>query len=158
MRVTTVTIDCADPGRMTAFWSQALGYEVRGQSCYPPDGIGPSLEFIVVPEGKTVKNRVHLGFDTTDLDAEIARLTELGATIAWEEDFPPELRYRNVVLLDPEGNEFCLGTARETHVTAIATDASAALEGAAAVDLPDDVRVKVQQAKAQLDLLRHWLG
>jgi hypothetical protein len=38
----------------------------------------------------------------------------LGASIAWEEDFPPEVAgtYRNVVLRDPEGNEFCLGAGR----------------------------------------------
>ena len=67
-----------------------------------------------MPEGKTGKNRLHLGcaVDTLDeLDAEIARLQALGATIAWEEEFPPEIaaRYRNIILRDPEGNEFCLG-------------------------------------------------
>jgi hypothetical protein len=46
-----------------------------------------------------------------DLESEIERLLALGATIAWEEEFPPEMaaRYRNLVLRDPEGNEFCLG-------------------------------------------------
>jgi hypothetical protein len=45
-----------------------------------------------------------------DLEAEIARLQGLGASIAWEEAFPPDVaaRYRNVVLRDVEGNEFCL--------------------------------------------------
>jgi glyoxalase superfamily protein len=65
------------------------------------------------PEPKTVKNRMHLGCSAGDLaalDTEIARLEALGASVAWEEDFPPELaaRYRNVILRDPEGNEFCL--------------------------------------------------
>jgi hypothetical protein len=68
---------------------------------------------VVVPEAKAVKNRVHLGCTAGpigDLDAEVARLVGLGATVAWEETFPPEVaaRYRNVVLRDPEGNEFCL--------------------------------------------------
>ena len=67
-----------------------------------------------MPEGKTVKNRLHLGCgaDSLDgLDSELARLQTLGATIAWEEEFPPEIasRYRNVILRDVEGNEFCLG-------------------------------------------------
>jgi hypothetical protein len=37
-------------------------------------------------------------------------LQRLGATLAWEEEFPPEVakRYRNVVMRDVEGNEFCL--------------------------------------------------
>jgi hypothetical protein len=45
------------------------------------------------------------------LDAERGRLQALGATIAWEEEFPPEdaAVYRNVVLRNIEGNEFCLG-------------------------------------------------
>ena len=57
-----------------------------------------------MPEDKVVKNRLHLGCTAGDLaacpDAEVARLLDLGATIAWEEDFPPEIaaRYRNIVL------------------------------------------------------------
>jgi hypothetical protein len=67
-----------------------------------------------VPEGKFVKNRVHLGCTAVtleQLDAELTRLQSLGASIAWEETFPPEVAatYRNVVLRDVEGNEFCLG-------------------------------------------------
>jgi hypothetical protein len=67
-----------------------------------------------VPEAKQVKNRVHLGCSAgalASLDAELERLRGLGATVAWEEDFPPDIasHFRNVVLRDPEGNEFCLG-------------------------------------------------
>jgi Glyoxalase-like domain len=81
--------------------------------CGPLEG-GLYLEFVRVPEDKTVKNSVHLGCTAgtlDDLESEIERLLALGATIAWEEEFPPEMaaRYRNLVLRDPEGNEFCLG-------------------------------------------------
>ncbi|MGH9048345.1 MAG: VOC family protein [Acidimicrobiia bacterium] len=67
-----------------------------------------------VPESKVVKNRVHLGCavgSLDELDAELERLRALGATLAWEEEFPSEIaaRFRNLVLRDPEGNEFCLG-------------------------------------------------
>ena len=66
-----------------------------------------------VPEGKVVKNRMHLGCSAGTLDeleAELERLQRLGASIAWEEQFPPETAavYRNVILQDIEGNEFCL--------------------------------------------------
>lgn len=83
-----------------------------GAVCGPAGG-GLYLEMIRVPEDKIVKNRVHLGCTAgslDELDAEIERLLTLGATIAWEEEFPPEVAavYRNVVLRDPEGNELCL--------------------------------------------------
>jgi hypothetical protein len=72
------------------------------------------LEFIRVPEDKVVKNRVHLGCRAGALDelpAELDRLSALGATAECEEEFPSEVAatYRNLVLRDPEGNEFCLG-------------------------------------------------
>ena len=115
-----MTIDCADPARLAQFWNEALRWggsavapDGSGAICGPPDG-GTYLEFIRVPEAKVVKNRVHLGCTggtLAELDAEIERLRGLGATIAWEEEFPPAVAasYRNVVLRDPEGNELCLG-------------------------------------------------
>ena len=110
MQITCVTFDCDDdPTALVAFWCEALGYEARGHCCYPPDRVGPYLEFSPAPEDKVVKNRVHLGTSTDDVDVEVARLCALGATVAWEEEFPPDWKYRNLVLRDPAGNEFCLG-------------------------------------------------
>jgi Glyoxalase-like domain len=119
MDVTCITVDCADPATVARFWNEALHWggvsvasDGSGAICGPPAG-GVYLEFVRVPEGKVVKNRVHLGcaVATLDqLDAEIARLEGLGASVAWEEEFPPDLArsFRNVVLRDVEGNEFCL--------------------------------------------------
>lgn len=107
-RVTCVTIDCDDPSGVADFWAAALGWKREGDRVVPPGG-GIFLECIKVPEPKTVKNRLHLGLSAPDLDAEIARLESLGATQLWEEIFPKEWTYRNVVMCDPEGNEFCLG-------------------------------------------------
>jgi hypothetical protein len=120
MEITCVTIDCHDPGVVATFWNEALHW---GGAAVAPDGggaiCGPAgggmyLEFIRVPEAKVVKNRVHLGCDAgplEELPAELERLATLGASVAWEEEFPPEVasHYRNVILRDPEGNEFCLG-------------------------------------------------
>ena len=103
-----MTIDCADPGRVADFWAAALGWPRKGDTVRPVDG-GPYLEFIAVPEGKTVKNRLHLGLHADDLDAEVDRLKGLGATFAWEEEFGPEWPHRNIILRDIEGNEFCIG-------------------------------------------------
>jgi predicted enzyme related to lactoylglutathione lyase len=116
--VTCVTFDCLDPERVARFWAEALGWRVShveadGARVDPPDG-DMYLEFVKVPEPKTVKNRLHLGTSTDAIDAEIERLHALGATIAWEEEFAPDVAgtgFRNVILRDPEGNEFCLGTA-----------------------------------------------
>lgn len=120
MDLVCITVDCADPAAVAAFWSRALRWsDVRvapdgsGAVCRFPGG-GAYLEFVRVPEGKAVKNRLHFGCTAGDLDRlddEIARLEELGATIAWEEEFPVEVAavYRSAVLRDVEGNEFCLG-------------------------------------------------
>ena len=114
-----MTFDCADPEAVAAFWNDALQWggiavaaDGAGAVCGAPSG-GVYLEFVRVPEAKVTKNRVHLGCAVatrSELDDEIARLVGLGATIAWEEDFPPAIAasYRNVVLRDVEGNEFCL--------------------------------------------------
>jgi hypothetical protein len=119
MNIVCVTVDCADPPAVATFWNAALGWggvaasaDGAGAICGPPGG-GIYLEFVRVPEAKRAKNRVHLGCEAGPLDAldaEIERLRGLGATVAWEETFPPEVAasYRNVVLRDVEGNEFCL--------------------------------------------------
>jgi hypothetical protein len=118
MEITCITVDCADPERVANFWNEALDWGGvaavdGGAVCGPPEG-GVYLEFVVVPEPKTAKNRVHLGCSggtLEELDATIDRLLALGGSIAWEEDFPADVaaQYRNVILRDPEGNEFCLG-------------------------------------------------
>jgi hypothetical protein len=119
MELTCVTVDCENPTAVASFWNEALQWggvttaaDDSGAVCGPAGG-GLYLEFVRVPEAKTVKNRVHFGCSAGAVDAldlEIERLQRLGATIAWEEAFAPELavRYRNVVLRDVEGNEFCL--------------------------------------------------
>ena len=83
-----VTLDCAEPKVLEAFWSQALGYQKEGPpagfaswedwgravgvpedelddgaSIVDPEGRGPRLFFQKVPEAKTVKNRLHLDLD-----------------------------------------------------------------------------------------------
>jgi hypothetical protein len=119
MELVCVTVDCADPEPAATFWNEALGWggvsvsdDGSGALCGPASG-GIYLEFIRVPEAKAGKNRVHLGLTAgslEDLDAELVRLEALGASVAWEEEFPPSIAasYRNVVLRDVERNEFCL--------------------------------------------------
>jgi Glyoxalase-like domain len=126
-----ITFDCADAPGLAEFWAEVLGYMVQpppeGFATWPaffaahdlpapdegaisaivdPDGVGPRLLFLRVPEGKTAKNRVHLDIPAGDgRSAEARRLVALGATHVRDVEADGE---GWVVMLDPEGNEFCL--------------------------------------------------
>jgi Glyoxalase-like domain len=122
-RIHDVTFDSRHPASSARFWAAALDdYEVapydlaeldrlRMNGSTDPDDdptvvveahSGPRLLFELVHEPKTVKNRVHLDLRCESFDAdEVARLTALGASVLEQHD-------SHFVLLDPEGNEFCL--------------------------------------------------
>jgi hypothetical protein len=78
-----------------------------GAALNSPDPDRPRILFQLVPEEKTVKNRLHLdvrvGPDRRE--AEIARLLGLGATELWRGSQGP---YEWTTLADPQGNEFCV--------------------------------------------------
>ena len=119
-KLTELGIDCADPSGLARFWCSVLDYEVKDEgngtvtigSPMVPDGkarpgpVPPTLTFAHVPEGKTIKNRIHLDVSPADREQgeEVRRLLDLGARhadvgqgdVSW------------VVLADPEGNEFCV--------------------------------------------------
>ena len=85
-KVDTVTIDCADASRLAGFWSAALGYEIEdvdddGALIEDPTARGVAVYFQIVPESKSVKNRVHLDLRPPESMAEeVERLTSLGAS------------------------------------------------------------------------------
>lgn len=108
--VASITIDCSDPHRLAGFWSALLGrsvIDIGGDyaevAAIAPDG--PTLLFLQVPDGKAVKNRVHLDLTVPSVPAGVEHALTLGATRAEGELAGP---FRWVVLLDPEGNEFCI--------------------------------------------------
>ena len=138
-----VTFDCADPAALAAFWAEVLGYEVQPpppgfdswpaalatfgvpesewnsrSAILPVDGAGPRVFFQQVPEGKSVKNRVHLDVRIaadlrgdermTALEAEAQRLETMGATRAYRVEPAPPMEFGFITMRDPEGNEFCL--------------------------------------------------
>jgi hypothetical protein len=126
-RLHDVVFDCHRPSALARFWAGALdGYEIApyddaeierlrdmGIDDVEDDpGVlliadaGPRLCFQLVPESKTVKNRVHLDLRCDDIEAESARLVALGARVL-STTGPSESWF---VLADPEGNEFCLST------------------------------------------------
>ncbi|MGW4423315.1 VOC family protein [Streptosporangium sp. NPDC004631] len=111
--VQCVTFDCARPYELATFWSRATGGEIHPETGQDDDEVllqgTPDLLFIRVPEGKSVKNRVHLdvtGADGTTRDQEVERLLGVGATIHDDRRTPEGSGW--VTMLDPEGNEFCV--------------------------------------------------
>jgi len=135
-----VVFDCSDPARMASFWAAALHYKLQdpppGFDSWPawlkaqgipesewnsasavvdPEGRGPRIYFQRVPEGKVVKNRVHLDLNVggprtappeerrRGIDAEVDRLVALQARKVKALEERGEYF---VNMLDPEGNEF----------------------------------------------------
>jgi predicted enzyme related to lactoylglutathione lyase len=111
LRLGNVTLDCADPQRVAAFWSAALARPIDDGASEFFVSIGHGDEstvgwfFIQVPEGKEVKNRVHVDLHADDRDAAVARLLALGAQRHSDHD---EFGVRWTTMLDVEGNEFCV--------------------------------------------------
>jgi catechol 2,3-dioxygenase-like lactoylglutathione lyase family enzyme len=109
--VDSLTFDCRDPAKVGTFWATVLGYEVvelddDGADIRDPSGAGWRIIFLVVPEGKSVKNRLHLDLRPTgSMAEEIERVRALGAS---EHRYVAEDGSFWTVMLDPEGNEFCI--------------------------------------------------
>jgi len=109
--VDSLMFDCADPRSVAEFWCAVLGYDLveideEGADIRDPSGRGWDLFFQVVPEGKSVKNRLHLDLRPPESMArEVERVKALGAT---ELRFVEEGGSFWTVMLDPEGNEFCV--------------------------------------------------
>ncbi|MEJ8280559.1 VOC family protein [Pseudonocardia spirodelae] len=141
----TITVDCSDTRRLAAFWSAALGYVPSppprgfatwedwlvsfdvpreewgdGAALDDPDGVGPRISFLKVPEPRTVKNRLHLDLQVTGgrdrdpaerdavLRAEAERLCGLGARVVHEALHPGSPHVDHLWMADPEGNDFCV--------------------------------------------------
>ncbi|HEX5950374.1 MAG TPA: VOC family protein [Actinomycetota bacterium] len=109
--VDALTFDCADPRRLAEFWAEVLGYRIahddeNDADIVDPAGEGWPLLFQVVPEGKAVKNRMHLDLrPPVSMAAEVERVVALGATVY---RYVEELGSFWTVMRDPEGNEFCV--------------------------------------------------
>jgi catechol 2,3-dioxygenase-like lactoylglutathione lyase family enzyme len=119
-RISELVIDCADPERLAAFWSEVLGYvelcREDGSIEIGPPGVGfggpqPTLVLLPSRDPRPAKLRLHIDVNATDRDqdAELERLLALGAR-------PADVGQTDAaswhVLTDPEGNEFCLLRAR----------------------------------------------
>jgi predicted enzyme related to lactoylglutathione lyase len=115
-----IVIDCSDLDRSARFWSGVLGYTpgppaagtaAVGSDRYcglqPESGAGIDVLLQRVPDVKRQKNRLHLDLRTPDLEAEVARVTGLGATLLTSEPVTEDGWFWHI-LADPDGNEFCV--------------------------------------------------
>jgi predicted enzyme related to lactoylglutathione lyase len=107
-----IAFDCQDAEKLAGFWSLVLKRPVdTGANSYFATISGsdafPALMFLKVDESKQVKNRVHLDLVSPDWEAELKRVTQLGAVEVAEFQ---EYGKHWFTLRDPEGNEFDLGT------------------------------------------------
>jgi predicted enzyme related to lactoylglutathione lyase len=111
-----ITIDCTgDPYELGGFWSALLGRALHEDDkpgdpealIAGGDGV-PGVLFIRVPEGKSVKNRVHLDLQPRgrSREQEVERVLALGARLIDDRREPDGTGW--VVFADPEGNEFCV--------------------------------------------------
>jgi catechol 2,3-dioxygenase-like lactoylglutathione lyase family enzyme len=121
LRWQCVCFDSTDPRRTADFWEAALGWRrtldhedevvLEPPAGSPEDGVSPDILFLRVPEGKAVKNRLHLDLRPDDQAAEVARLEALGARRVDVGQQDPSW----VVLADPEGTERCVLRAVEGY-------------------------------------------
>ncbi|BCJ47168.1 glyoxalase [Actinoplanes ianthinogenes] len=115
--VSHTTVDCTDAYGLSRWWQLVLDYredaddpnEPGHEECLIMSADGRHrLLFIEVPDAKQVKNRIHLDLRPADgdRDAEVTRLTSIGASVVSDLRKPDGTGW--VVLADPEGNEFCV--------------------------------------------------
>ncbi|MFM8810600.1 MAG: VOC family protein, partial [Actinomycetota bacterium] len=106
-----VVFDCADTEALARFWQGIVGGTIDSRTASPTwlslgsvDGF-VKLSFQKVPEGKNVKNRVHLDLDVEDLETAVKTAVGLGARVVGDVIEEPTNWFQ--VMLDIEGNEFC---------------------------------------------------
>ncbi|HEX8005046.1 MAG TPA: VOC family protein [Trebonia sp.] len=132
-----LTLDCANPIRLAAFWKLALGYEDEpppapfatreewlqeygdpgdkaddGAWLHDPAGIGPRLVLLRVPEPKVAKNRLHIDIRAAGKGSAGQRWAEITEAVGQLTAAGATVLQEfpgHVVMADPEGNEFCVG-------------------------------------------------
>ncbi|MBE7161371.1 MAG: VOC family protein [Williamsia herbipolensis] len=119
-RIANISFDAHDPYAQMIWWDKVLeDFHITPGEDEPGDpecGLegpgGQAVLFLQVPEGKTVKNRLHLCLVSADgsRDDEIDRLLGLGATVVDDRRTPEGKGW--MVFADPEGNEFCIVRSR----------------------------------------------
>ena len=109
IRIGSTVVNCADIETMTDFWSAALGlapnHRAPGDDFRVLRGERVNLSLQLARTPVTARDQMHLDLYSDDAAAEVERLVALGAVRVRVVDDPDDTY---VVLLDPEGNEFCV--------------------------------------------------
>ena len=130
LRWYSVVVDCRDVAAQSRWWAGALDWRIIYEAAdefvvvpphaldpardIPPLERGPGLILVSVPEGKALKNRLHIDLAPSPdagQEAEVRRLEDRGARRVGIGQDPEQVSW--VVMADPEGNEFCVLSARE---------------------------------------------
>lgn len=105
-----VVFDCAEPTALVRFWHHVLGgstpVDRSPDWSYFDAPSGLRIAFQRVPEGKAAKNRVHLDVAVDDVPAAADAAELLGASRHGPVHADSVGTFQ--VLLDPEGNEWCV--------------------------------------------------
>jgi Glyoxalase-like domain len=110
-RVGDLVVDCNDAKLLADFWCAALGFEEydadeTGVAIRDPSGTDRDILFLIVPERKSGKNRLHLDLvPPSTMKEEVERLSAAGATVR---RLVEENESYWTIMEDPEGNEFCV--------------------------------------------------
>jgi catechol 2,3-dioxygenase-like lactoylglutathione lyase family enzyme len=112
VRIGSTVINCVDIETMTAFWSDALG--LTPSSREPGDGFRVlrgermNLSLQAVGSPVTERHQMHLDLYSDDWQSQVARLIGLGAGFV-----RLDVEGGYTVMVDPEGNQFCVCTVAE---------------------------------------------
>ena len=124
LAIEQISIDSHDPERIAKFWAEVPDYKViydsktdpesdaeaeREIELAPKNGSGNNILVIENHDQKNVKNRLHFDLRPDDQAAEVERVEALGAR---KVDIG-QGEQTWVVLADPEGNEFCILSAKK---------------------------------------------
>ena len=124
LRLQCITVDAQDPLALAQFWAEALGWKIGKdvneievwieRELGDPKNTGfPDMLFMKNSDKKQGKNKLHLDLRPVDQAAEVARLESLGAKkVDIGQSAEPTCTW--VVMADPEGNEFCVLSARKS--------------------------------------------
>jgi predicted enzyme related to lactoylglutathione lyase len=112
LKIVSIVIRVNDLPAQSGFWQAALDYVERDPASEdwvvlkPRDADAPCIALDTRRSERVLPPRIHLDIYAEDQDAEVRRLTELGAREVHWDNRPDDADY--VLMEDPEGNRFCV--------------------------------------------------